>query len=138
MNRDFPNLVEADFDTLTPPEVETFNRYLVRQLGEAQLELRKYQLELGQTESDLEIEMARSRLYYGTVSKDVSGKNYTEQDKKDQALVDNAILAGEFAKLKTLVEIVKGRINVLKTQSELVRSMGVSVRTFIENERSSN
>ena len=138
MNRDFPNLVEADFDTLTPPEVETFNRYLVRQLGEAQLELRKYQLELGQTESDLEIEMARSRLHYGTVSKDVSGKNYTEQDKKDQALVDNAILAGEFAKLKTLVEIVKGRINVLKTQSELVRSMGVSVRTFIENERSSN
>ena len=138
MNRDFPNLVEADFDTLTPPEAEMFSRYIVRELGKAELELRKWQQDYGQTESDFEIEMARSRLHYGTISKTASGKNYTEQDKKDQALVDNAILSGELAKIKALVEISKGRINVLKAQSDLVRSVMVSVRTSFENERSSN
>jgi hypothetical protein len=67
-----------------------------------------------------------------------NGKNYTETQKQDQSLVDNALLAEAFALDKAKVEVYKGKINVLKAQSDLVRSVMVSVRTSMETERGAN
>ena len=87
-NRDFPDLVEADFDTLTPPEVERFNRYLVRELGSTQKILGGLQETLAQTESDLSLAMAKSRLEFGRKSR-TDGKNYSETKKDEEALGAN-------------------------------------------------
>ena len=130
-NRDFPEMNEADFDTLTPPEVERFNRYLVRELGATQKILGGLQETLAQTESDLSLAMAKSRLEYGSKSRP-DGKNYTETQKDDEALVSNHVLAEAFALDKAKVEVYKGKINILKAQSDLVRSVMVSVRTSME------
>jgi len=137
VSKDFPALQQADFDTLTPPEVEKFNRYLVRELGATQIILGNLQETLAQTEADFNLAMAKSRLEYGG-KKLENGKNYTETQKQDQALVDNALLAEAFALDKAKVEVYKGKINVLKAQSDLVRSVMVSVRTSMETERGAN
>lgn len=137
MSKDFPLLNEADFDTLTPPEAELFARWLVREFGKAESDLKSYQTDFAQTETDLENEMARRRMHYSSISRE-NGKNYTVQQTEDSARIDCEVLWGEYSKLKALVEISKGRINVLKAQSDLVRSVMVSVRTSMETERGPN
>jgi len=134
VNKDFPLLDERDFEALTPVQIENFARYLVRQLGEAEQNLSGYQTEYAQTETDLENEMARRRMFHSSQSRQ-DGKNYTVQQVEDLARIDTEILWGEYSKLKALVEIWKGRINVLKAQSDLVRSVMVSVRTSNEMDR---
>ena len=127
MSKDFPDLNQADFDGLSPIECETMARWIIRKLNESEAELSKYQEVFAQTESDLETEMARRRMHYSSLSRD-NGKNYTVQQTEDSARLDCEILWSEYSKLKALVEIWKGRINVLKAQSDLVRSVMVSVR----------
>lgn len=133
-NKDFPLLDESDFDALSPVQIENFARYLVRELGEAEKNLSNYQVDYAQTETDLENEMARKRLLFGSQSR-TDGKNHTVQQVEDLARGETETLWGEYSKLKALVEIWKGRINVLKAQSDLVRSVMVSVRTSNEMDR---
>lgn len=136
-NSDFPDLKHSDFDTLTAPEVEEYARWLIRQFNSTQKELEEIQTQFAQTESDLNLAMAKSRLQYGMQSRP-DGKNYTETQKEDQALVDNEQLAGIYALDRAKVEILKGRVGFLKAQSDLVRSVMVSVRTSMETERGPN
>lgn len=138
MTKDFPNLKEADFDTLTPPEAELFARWLIREFGATETALKKYQTDYGQTEHDLEVAMATTRFNLGGEKREEGGKAYTEQDRKDKALIDNQVLAQELSILKVQVEIGKGHVNILKAQSDLVRSVMVSVRTSMETERGPN
>lgn len=127
MSKDFANLGEKDLDTLNPVDGEEFARWIIRKIGEAQIALSSLQEGLAQTEADYNLAMAQSRLDYGNKSR-ADGKNYTETQKEDQALVDNSLLAEAFLLDKAKVEVYKGKIRVLQTQSELVRSVMVSIR----------
>ena len=133
-NKDFPLLDEADFDALTPVQIENFARYLVRELGEAEKNLSAYQVDYAEAETYLEDKMALQRMHYSSVSRE-NGKNYTVQQTEDSARLDCGKEWSDYSKLKALVEISKGRINVLKAQSDLVRSVMVSVRTSNEMDR---
>lgn len=124
---DFPNLNASDFNTLTPVECETMARWIIRELSKAETVLKENQELLAQTEHDLEVEMARSRFNLAIGLRE-NGKAYTEQQKQDNALITNEKMALETALLKVKVDVAKKRIDILKTQSELVRSVMVSVR----------
>ena len=134
MNKDFPLLDERDFEALTPVQIENFARYLVRELGEAEKKLSGYQVDYADAETLLEDKMALQRMHYSSISRE-NGKNYTVQQTEDSARLDCGQEWSDYSKLKALVEISKGRINVLKAQSDLVRSVMVSVRTSNEMDR---
>lgn len=133
-NKDFPLLDEADFDALTPVQIENFARYLVRELGEGEKNLSKYQVDYAEAETYLENKMALKRMEYSGESRK-DGKNRTVSQVEDLARLDCGVEWSNYSKLKALVEISKGRINVLKAQSDLVRSVMVSVRTSNEMDR---
>ena len=134
MNKDFPNLVEKDFDTLTPPEVERDNRYISRELAKVQIYLGEIQRKYAPLAYEYKVSMARSRARFGSISRP-DGKNYTVQQCEDEAFLDNEKLGLELTIIEAEIEVGKGRLNILGKQAELIRSVGASVRTSIETER---
>ena len=133
--KEFPDLVEADFQPLLPFEVERFARYITVELGDAQKILKDNQRIIAKKRHALKVAMASSRFGLSGEKRE-DGKTYTEQQKDDKALIDNQVLSLEVDVLEVEIEIAKGRIGVLKAQSDLVRSVMVSVRTDMEINRS--
>ena len=79
--------------------------------------------------------MAKSRVALSSVKNPDTGKNYTEQQKEDEALIDNEQLSFAVAVLGAVIEVGKGKLSVLRTQAELVRSEQASARVGYELER---
>jgi len=124
-------------DTRTFPEIEEDNRIISRTLGEVQVYLGAKQKEYAEKEHALRVAMAKSRVALSSVKNPDTGKNYTEQQKEDEALIDNEELSLACAILEAVIDVGKGKMSVLRTQAELVRSEQASARVGYEIERTS-
>lgn len=124
-------------DTRTFPEIEEDNRTISRTLGEVQIYLGSKQKEYAEKEHALRVAMAKSRVALSSVKNPDTGKNYTEQQKEDEALIDNEELSLACAILEAVIDVGKGKMSVLRTQAELVRSEQASARVGYEIERTS-
>lgn len=122
-------------DTRTFPEIEADNRAISVELGRVQVYLGEKQKEYAEKEHTLKVAMAKSRVALSSVKNPDTGKNYTEQQKEDEALIDNEQLSFAVAVLGAVIEVGKGKLSVLRTQAELVRSEQASARVGYELER---
>lgn len=122
-------------DTRTFPEIEADNRRISIELGRVQLYLGELQKEYAEKNHALRVAMAKSRVALSSVKNPDTGKNYTEQQKEDEALIDNEALSLECAVLEATIEVGKSKLSILRTQSELVRSEQASARVGYEIER---
>ena len=131
---DFPDLNPNDFKVLLPADVELQLRYLSRKISEAQKENAEIEMSYSKAKADYEVKMARSRIKYASLSKP-GGKNYTVDEREDNALIDNeeafVALAIEEAKVKAS----RGLINSINTQTDIVRSVSTSVRASMAVDR---
>ena len=81
--------------------------------------------------SEYELAMARSRMTYATKSS-ATGKNYTVQERDDLALLDNEKLHMQIGFAEAAVKAARANANRIKTQVEIARSIGTSVRTSLD------
>ena len=89
-------------DTRTFPEIEADNRRIAIELGKVQEYLGSKQKEFAEKNHALRVAMAKSRVALSRVKNPDTGKNYTEQQKEDEALIDNEALSLECAVLEAV------------------------------------
>ena len=61
-----------------------------------------------------------------------TGKNYTVQERDDLALIDNEQLHMQIGFAEASVKAARANTNRIKTQVEIARSIGTSVRTSLD------
>lgn len=123
MTQDFPELDPANFEEIGPREVELQMRYLSRELSETQKAYAENRQDYAKAKATYTVTMAKSRNQYAN-----SGEKLTSQKIEDLALIDNETAFGDLLMQEAIVDVCKGKIERLKAQSDLVRSVGASVR----------
>lgn len=123
MTQDFPDLDPAAFEELGPKEVELQMRYLSRELSETQKGYAQHREDYAKAKADYTVKMAKSRDKFAR-----SGTKSTSQEREDLALIENEEAYGDLLMQEAIVDVYKGKIERLKAQSDLVRSVGASVR----------
>jgi hypothetical protein len=61
-----------------------------------------------------------------------NGKNYTVQEREDMALLDNQPAFTQLNLMEARVKASRANVNRIKTQVEIARSIGTSVRTSMD------
>lgn len=123
MTTDFPDLNSVNFPDLMPKDVELMMRYLVRELSSTQEEYSKVRHEYAKAKASYTVEMAIARDEAKS-----SGNKTTAQEREDIALLQNRTLFEDLLTQEAKVDVYKGKIERLKAQSDLVRSVNASVR----------
>lgn len=118
-------------DIVTPAMVEQKLRGLSKEVDEAHKALIETETSYHTIKADYEIAMAKSRMTYATKSAP-NGKNYTVGEREDMALIDNEELHKALAIVQARVLASRANTNRLKTQVEIARSVGTSVRTSMD------
>jgi hypothetical protein len=75
--------------------------------------------------------MAKSRMNYASRTS-ATGKNYTVQERDDLALLDNESLHTQIGFAEAAVKAARANATRIKTQVEIARSIGTSVRTSMD------
>jgi hypothetical protein len=112
---------------VTPLQVEKRLLELSKEIDEAQVFLDNAEQEYFTTKTDLELALATARL---SLAK--SGVKYTVQEKEDVALTR---CAAEFAAAnhaEAVVRAARSNIVRIRTQIDIARSIGTSVRASID------
>lgn len=131
---DFPDLNPSEFKVLLPADVELQLRYLSRRISEAQKENAAIEMSYSQAKAEHEVKMARARVKYAGESK-LNGKNYTVDEREDNALIDNEDAFMALAIEEAKVKASRGLINSLNTQTDIVRSVSSSVKASMAVDR---
>jgi hypothetical protein len=112
---------------VTPGQVERRLRQLSDELDEAHKDLVSAENNYATVKSNYEIAMAKSRIYLSSRSS-ASGKNYTVQEREDLSLVENEGLHRDMGIADAVVRASRANSTRVKTQIDLARSLGTSVR----------
>ena len=118
-------------DIVTPAMVERRLYDLSKEVDTANTELGMAEAQYLTAKAKYEVEMARSRLENAYKSAP-NGKNYTVGEREDLALVANASLHMEMATAEITVRASRANAQRVRTQVDLARSIGTSVRTSME------
>lgn len=118
-------------DIITPAMIETKLRSLSKEIDDAHKEMTDLELEYHQTKARYEIDIARSRITLAQKSSP-TGKNYTVGEREDLAIIENATLHERLAILEAKVKASRANTIRLKTQVDIARSVGTSVRTSMD------
>lgn len=125
--------MSEEYPVLTPMQIEQQLRSLSRQIGQAQVENAEIEMSYSKAKGEYEIAMAKSRLAFANASKP-TGKNYTVDERQDEALIANEELFRDLCVQEALVKASRGRINQLSVQTDIARSVSTSVRTSMNLE----
>ena len=81
--------------------------------------------------SQYEIALAKSRLRFASISSP-TGKNYTIGEREDLALIENETLHLQMGNAEALVKSTRANAARIRTQVDIARSIGTSVRASLE------
>ena len=118
-------------DIVTPAMVERRLYDLSKEVDTANTELGMAEAQYLTAKARYEVEMARSRLENAYKSAP-NGKNYTVGEREDLALVANATIHMEMVTAEIIVRASRANAQRVRTQVDLARSIGTSVRTSME------
>ena len=116
---------------VTPAQIEKRLYDLSKEIDESHSELVEVESHYNSFKAQYEIAMARSRMIYATKSSP-TGKNYTVTERDDMALLENEELHLRVAMAEAQVKAARANANRIKTQVEIARSIGTSVRSSLE------
>ena len=116
---------------VTPAQIEARLYALSKEIDDGYEELAKAEADYNQSKSQYEICMAKSRMTYASKSSP-TGKNYTVQERDDLALIDNEQLHMHIGITEAIVKAARANASRIKTQVEIARSIGTSVRTSMD------
>jgi hypothetical protein len=116
---------------VTPAQIEKRLYDLSKEIDDAHNELVEAEASYNRIKSAYEISMAKSRMGYASKSSPV-GKNYTVQERDDLALIDNEALHMQIGFAEASVKAARANSTRIKTQVEIARSIGTSVRTSLD------
>jgi hypothetical protein len=125
------NLPENKSPIATPADVERQLVHLSKEIDEVHLQLIEVEKEYSVLKAQYEIALARSRMIYATKSSP-TGKNYTVTEREDMALLENEEVHLQMALMDATIKSTRGNMNRLKTQVDIARSVGSSVRASME------
>lgn len=118
-------------NVVTPAQVEARLYSLSKDLDAIQEELEGQEATYYMTKAHYEVGLAKSRMTYASKSAP-SGKNYTVQEREDLALLENQDLHFQLATVEALVKSARANASRIKTQVDITRSIGTSVRLSME------
>lgn len=118
-------------DVMTPEKVERRLRELGRELDEAQSELILAEDSYAKWKSEFEVNCAKARLRIGK-SALAMGQKITVQEKEDQALVECEVQYRGLMGSEAVVKATRANMQRIKTQIDIARSVGTSVRSSME------
>ena len=116
---------------VTPAQIEARLYALSKDLDAIQKELEEQEENYYMTKASYEVALARSRMTYASKSAP-NGKNYTLQEREDLALIENQELHFALAKAEAMVKAGRANASRIKTQVDITRSIGTSVRVSME------
>jgi hypothetical protein len=112
---------------ITPERVESRLYELSREIDEAHEELSKTELRFHQAKTAYEVGIARARIEVGT-----SFQKMRVQDVADTALLQCAEEYNELQIAEALVKSARANAQRVRTQVDIARSIGTSVRASME------
>ena len=116
---------------VTPAQIEKRLYDLSKEIDVAQETLNAQELDYHRMKTSFELGMAKSRMEYATKSAP-NGKNYTVQERDDMALIENEQTFRDLNIFEARLKASRANVVRLKTQVEIARSIGTSVRTSME------
>jgi hypothetical protein len=116
---------------VTPAQIEKRLYDLSKEIDEAQKYCEAVEKNYYDTKSAYEVGLAKSRMKFASVSSP-TGKNYTVQEREDLALIENEDLHFAMGAAEATVRSVRANITRIKTQVDIARSIGTSVRVAME------
>jgi len=116
---------------VTPAQIEKRLYDLSKEIDDAQSYSESVEKSYFEVKAAYEIALAKTRMKYASVSSP-TGKNYTVQEREDLALIENEDLHFQMASIDATVRSVRQNISRIKTQVDIARSIGTSVRTAME------
>jgi hypothetical protein len=125
------NLPENRSQVATPADIERRLVHLSKEIDEAHSELVEVESRYNSAKAQYEIALARSRMLYATKSSP-TGKNYTVTERDDMALLENEDLHLQMATIEAHIKSARGNMARIKTQVDIARSVGSSVRASME------
>ena len=116
---------------LTPQMVENRLKELSREIDDSHSELVEAESHYLSVKAQYEIALAKSRLNMARRSSP-TGKNYTVGEREDLAIVENEELHLRMASAEALVRGARANAQRIRTQVDIARSIGTSVRTSLD------
>jgi hypothetical protein len=116
---------------VTPAQIEARLKSLSKEIDDAHDDLVIAERNYHGLKAEYEVAMAKSRMEYASKSAP-NGKNYTVQERDDLAVLDNAEKHYNIAISEAQVKAARANANRIKTQVEIARSIGTSVRTSLD------
>ena len=116
---------------VTPVSIENRLVTLSKEVDEAHSELIEVESHYYSMKSQYEIALAKSRLRFASISSP-TGKNYTIGEREDLALVENETLHLQMGSAEALVKSTRANAARIRTQVDIARSIGTSVRASLE------
>ena len=117
--------------TVTPMQVEARLISLSKEIDSAQVDLNEAEKQYFTIKAQYEIALAKSRKALAG-AKNSEGKSLTATEKEDSALIENEDLHLQMASAEILVRASRGNASRIKTQVDIARSIGSSVRSSLE------
>lgn len=116
---------------VTPAMIEKRLYDLSKAVDEAHSETVEIESHYNSIKSQYEISLAKSRIKFASVSSP-AGKNYTVQEREDMALIENEELHYRMGAAEAQVKATRANAQRLRTQVDIARSIGTSVRTSMD------
>ena len=116
---------------LTPQMVENRLKELSREIDDSHSQLVEAESHYLSIKAHYEIALAKSRLSRANRSAP-NGKNYTVGEREDIAIVENEELHLRMASAEALVRGARANAQRIRTQVDIARSIGTSVRTSMD------
>ena len=117
---------------ITPAKIESRLYELSKEIDESHEELVKAEQDYYTTKASYEIGLAKARMSYAEVSNPKNGRNYTVGEREDLALLECKELHYKLAIAESVVKSARANAIRIKTQVEITRSIGTSVRTSMD------
>lgn len=118
-------------EIITPAQVEQRLLQLSGLLDKAQEQLNSAEEQYTSVKAQFEIAMAKSRIALAT-EVGANNKLLTATEKEDKALIANENLHLIISSAEILVKASRANVTNLKTQVDIARSIGSSVRSALE------
>ena len=116
---------------VTPAQVEKRLYDLSKDIDEVQRNLEITEKAYYETKAAYEIGLARVRMTYASKSSP-TGKNYSIQERNDMALIECEDLHFQLASIEATVRAVRGKAAAIRSQVDVARSIGTSVRAAVD------
>lgn len=119
-------------DIITPAQVERRLLQLNTELDNATLELSQGERQYHIAKTDYEIAVAKARMKLRQASIE-AGTKLTVGEIEDQATLDTRVELTALSTAEAVVKASRANLQRVRTQVDIARSIGTSVRTSIES-----